>query len=203
MTKSFTVRIISSEEELLDMFRLRYEIYCILNKWRPTNRYGLEIDSYDTQNTVYFGVFNESNRLEGSFRLNYRPDDFMIDHEFQGIANNVNLRREEDTGEYSRLAIRGKWLSERKNYWRNKITMLLIKASYRYCREHAIRFCYAVMFNKAMNQMRQRGFNLIQLAPVKKMQDGGMVEAAIIDWVEFAETGGDFCKDTHQWITAA
>ncbi len=111
------------------------------------------------------------------------------------------MREEIDTVEYSRLAVKENGLSG-KGKWYKNISIRLLKASYRYCLEQNIRFVYTGKSKKAMDGMRLRGFNLVQIAPFKTMKDGNIIEVAFLDWEEFTNNGREYNHSFHKWFIA-
>ena len=62
------IRSIESEEEYLQAYRLRYQVFCETLGWVPPNSTGLEIDRYDSR-AALLGLFSEENTLLGLIRL--------------------------------------------------------------------------------------------------------------------------------------
>ncbi|MDC4223559.1 MAG: GNAT family N-acetyltransferase [Candidatus Manganitrophus sp.] len=99
------VRSIESEEEFLQAYRLRYQVFCETLGWVPPNPTGLEIDRYDSFATM-IGLFSEENALLGLIRLLPPDQPFMLETDFCDlVAPGYRIRKETDTTEISRLAI--------------------------------------------------------------------------------------------------
>lgn len=66
----------AADEELADIFRLRFAIYCQECGFLPTDRFpdGMERDEYDPR-SVHFSAVNESSEVVGTSRLVVCPGD--------------------------------------------------------------------------------------------------------------------------------
>jgi len=103
---SFTVNIASEEKELIEIFRLRYKVYCL--EWgfeKPDNHpNGLLTDSYDSH-ALHFAVRDNSLKLVGAMSLILQSDEkFPIEKYCDLDIDTAEIPREK-TAEISRFVI--------------------------------------------------------------------------------------------------
>ncbi|MGA1795378.1 MAG: acyl-homoserine-lactone synthase, partial [bacterium] len=100
-----TAKNILDADEIMQAYRLRHRIFCQTLGWRPEARNGLEIDNYDIE-AVFFGVFNEKNRLLAFLRIILPEKRFMLEYEFIDLVGpDHTIRKECDTVEISRCCV--------------------------------------------------------------------------------------------------
>lgn len=203
----FESRVLETKEEMLAMFRLRYDVYCEELKWigqdharieeycddknwTSIDRLKLEIDQYDTENTIYVGVFF-GEELVGCERLIKRPGVFMVDpnQQYDNIGEGLNLSQGNEIAELSRLAIR----SDVRNYispnhsW-SKLgytTLLIYKGMYQYSLSRGIRFLVIGTSVLIMTNARRRVCPIKRISEFKVMEDQSKIEVGLLDWREF------------------
>lgn len=185
--EGFTVRNMISEEEKLQAYRLRHKIFCEELKWLPQSEDLRETDEYD-EHAVFFGVFNEHNKLLAFLRLILPEKAFMIEKEFSFLIGAwYKIRKESDTAEISRLCVspeaRNGTVSG--NFGIHQISMLLYKGVYHWSIGNDVRYLYLVAEHKIYRLLCAKGFPCEIIGEPQTMPDGITAVAAIMDWREF------------------
>ena len=103
---SFTVSIVTDEEDLRDIYRLRYKVYCDEWEFENPDRHenGLEIDEYD-KHAVHFAVKDDSQKTVGTVRLILHSEAGFPVEKYCDIDPDKKAAPAESTAEISRLAI--------------------------------------------------------------------------------------------------
>lgn len=102
----FQVIRVSDEDELKEVYKLRYKVYCEEWGFENPDKYPdrLETDEYD-KHAVHFAALDETGRTVGSVRLIlFSPDGFPLEKNC-GMEDSGERGRGDDTAEISRLVI--------------------------------------------------------------------------------------------------
>jgi len=183
----YTVKNISSEDELLQAFRLRHEVFCEELGWVPQTPDRLEMDDYDDY-AVSFGIFDAESELVAYLRLIMPTDRFMMEREFRHMVSPDHvIRKEHDTAEISRLCIS---LDARRDqadtgFGKHTLSVVLLKGVYRWCELNGIRYLYAVTEDKVYRIARARGFTFELIGEPISMPEGINVVVIRLNWDEF------------------
>ncbi len=177
------IRSIESEEEYLQAYRLRYQVFCETLGWVPPNSTGLEIDRYDSRATL-LGLFSEENTLLGLIRLLPPNQPFMLETDFSDlVAPGYQIRKEADTIEISRLTVTP---SSKKQGLSSRYLSILLKGLYQWALVNEIRYSYLEVEKRFWRVLQFLGFLSTPVGPVKSLPPAGANSvAAILDWEEF------------------
>jgi acyl homoserine lactone synthase len=182
-----TVEQIVDESEKKAAYRLRHSIFCRELKWVLDSTNGMESDEYD-EDAVFFGVYDEHRNLVSFLRLILSNRQFMMEKVFLFLVKpSHRIRKEADTAEISRLCVASHFRTSNKdgNFGVHKISLLLFKAVYQWCKLKGIRYLYAVTELKVYRLYCLKGFPYRMIGHPEKMPDGVTVVAVRLDWDEF------------------
>lgn len=179
----FVVKNLDSEMELEQAYRLRYDIFCRELGWVSARDDGREIDAYDNH-SISLGVFTEEEGLIGFVRLIYSYMPMMIEKEFLQLVSPLhNIRKEKDTVEVTRLAVKQPVRKGSKG----KAAMALYKGIYLWSVMNGVRYLYLVVEKKSFRGFKIMGFPCRRIGPVRVLEGGVESLAAIMDWREFED----------------
>jgi len=100
-----TVSKVNSNKEYQDTLKLRYQSYCIENKWLDASNYekAQEVDNFDAH-SIHFIAVSEVGNLLGCMRLIDKKPEIMNEHLFKYFEHESQLKKI-NAGELSRLVI--------------------------------------------------------------------------------------------------
>ncbi len=183
----------ASEEELRDLYRLRYAIYCEECGFLSADDYpdGLEIDSFD-ERSAQFSAVNDDQEVVGTARLVLASSDeadFPLMSHCPPEADFV-VPPARESAEVSRLAVNRKYRRRKGDTLfgvneeeirkepgakdevtgeRRSNAPLLVLGLYRemycYSRENGIRYWYAAMEGSLARVLKFFGFNFVPIGP--------------------------------------
>jgi N-acyl amino acid synthase of PEP-CTERM/exosortase system len=185
--EGFVIKQVLTEDEKLQAYRLRHSIFCGELKWVLQSTNGMESDEYD-DSAVFFGVFDANGKLVSFLRLILPNRQFMMERVFLSLVHPTHsIRKEADTAEISRLCVAPEVRNSHGegNFDVHKISLLLFKAVYQWCKLNGIRYLYAVTELKVYRLYRLKGFPYRMIGSPTKMPDGVTVVAVMMDWAEF------------------
>lgn len=189
MNKEITAKLITKQNEKMEVIKLRYRVYCQEFGWRNLNQLGVEVDQYDQQ-AIYFGAFCE-NKLVGTMRLVRRPGTFMVDpgKEYFGIGNGLDLRMDMDTAELSRLAVDPEFRTTSSHLGTKfgAVTIEIYRAVYQFCLQNGIRYLYIGSTNRMLRIVQYQLCPFDFLPREMEMEDGCIIQIACLDWRKFEE----------------
>lgn len=193
------IRAIESEEEHLEAYRLRYQVFCKTLGWVPPNPTELEIDRYDSFATL-LGLFSEENTLLGLIRLLPPNQPFMLETDFSDlVAPGYRIRKEVDTTEISRLTIAP---SAQKKGLSSRYLSILLKGLYQWTLVNGIRYSYLEVEKRFWRILQFLGFVSTPIGPVKCLPPAGANSvAAILDWEEFRSHNQSRKPEFFDWMT--
>jgi acyl homoserine lactone synthase len=192
------IRSIESEEEYLQAYRLRYEIFCETLGWVPANSTGLEIDRYDSFATL-LGLFSEENTLLGMIRLLPPNQPFMLETDFSDlVAPGYQIRKEIDTAEISRLAITP---SAKEQGLSSRYLNILLKGLYQWTLVNNVRYSYLEVEKRFWRILQFLGFISTPIGPVKCLPPAGANSmAALLDWEAFRSHNRSRQPEFLEWM---
>ena len=194
---------ILNTDEIIQAYHLRHKIFCQKLRWRSETDNELEIDDYDIE-AVFFGVFNEKNKLLAFLRIILPEKVFMLENEFIHLVRPCHkIRKGYDTVEISRLCLAPEI---RKNdlsfhYKPYNLSLLLYKSVYHWCIRNNIRYTYLVVGRPFLRLLKMQGFPCKAIGEPTKMPDGFMTVAAIMDLREFEKCNALKHPGTLEWFT--
>lgn len=183
----YEVRTLHEANDLILAYRLRYTFFSEQLKWVPHAETGLETDLYD-RFAVHVGVFDKNRSLLAYVRLTTFPNQFMLEKEFRCIlSSNFVIRKERDTSELTRFCVateaRGDIFVAEHQFM--NATALLFKGVYQLCLDNNIRFSYGVTDRTIHRYLTMKGYPYSLIGIPRKMPDGVVARAVILDWREF------------------
>ncbi len=188
--EGFTVKTIIDERDKEVAYRLRHRIFCEELKWVLNSTNDMESDEYD-DHAVFFGVFDGGGNLVSFLRLIMPGRRFMMEKEFLFLVDpGHRLRKERDTAEISRLCVAPEARHSHRsgNFDVHKISLILFKGVYQWCKINNIRYLYAVTELKVFRLYCLKGFPYRLIGKPATMPDGVTVVAVMLDWYEFETT---------------
>lgn len=193
------VRTIEAEEEYLQAYRMRYQVFCENLAWVSPNSTGLEIDRYDAFATL-LGLFSEENNLLGLIRLLPPDQPFMLETDFADlVAPGYRIRKEADTAEISRLTITP---SAKKEGLSSRYLSILLKGLYQWTLVNEVRYSYLEVEKRFWRILQLMGFVSTPIGPVKSLPPAGANSmAAILDWEGFRSHNRHRQPEFLDWMT--
>jgi N-acyl-L-homoserine lactone synthetase len=93
-------------KHLIEMHRFRKRVFHDRLGWDvPIQPNGLEIDAYDTPDTVYVLALDENKQVVGSWRLNPTTQPMMVRDLWPEFLNSIDIKSEPASWECSRFAV--------------------------------------------------------------------------------------------------
>ena len=144
----YTIKISNDQKTLNEVFKLRYKIYCLVDKLLNAEDYpsGIEKDEFDDF-SINFAAFDSENKAIGTLRLIKDSKlGFPTEKEFDLFNNLKNIPHDEMV-EISRFLID-------KNYRKGLLMLDLAKAIYLYSRDNNVNYwlgCAEEWFIKKIN----------------------------------------------------
>lgn len=193
------LRSIESEEEHLQAYRLRHQVFCETLGWVAPNPTGLEVDSYDAS-AVSLGLFTEQGTLLGLVRIITSDQRFMLENDFIDlIPPGYSIRKETDTIELTRLTLIP---SARKEGLSSSYLRLLFKGVYQWSLANSVRYLYMEVEERFVRVLDRMGFPTTPVGPAKSLPPAMVVSlAAIIDWEIFRQHNQVHRAPFLEWIT--
>ena len=198
-----------------EIFRLRYEIYCIERGYLAAEDFsgGLETDAYDGCST-HFAGYNMDSQIVGSVRL-VQPTSAQVFpfEEHCSVFETFTLPPREQTGEISRLVVRKSYRRRQGDSMQGvskeflekqgpmviqagstkkrkgdspRLLLGLYREMYRHSKAHGIRYWYAAMERSLAFSLRKMGFIFIPIGPTTDYY--GPVTPFIVDLNELNDT---------------
>lgn len=194
----FSVRTISSAEELQQAYRLRHEVYCDTLRWVKPSLNGLEKDRYDDC-SLSLAAYGDKGHLLGLARILTGDHPFMIENEFRSLLPaDFEIRKERDTAEITRLTT----LQPFANLHREgrHASKLIYKGIYQWSKAHGVRYLYFVVMPKFLRSLKFIGFPCTAIGPVGTLDGRTECVAVLLDWAMFEEHARRFNPKFLQWI---
>lgn len=182
-------KTIITDNDRLKAHYLRHRIFCEELGWVQSGSDRQEADAYDN-NAVFFGVFDGRGNLKAYLRVVLSTDLFMLEKEFCFLLSDSDLvRKEPDTIEISRLCVAPEARSDTfsGNFGVHSASMLLYKSVYHWCLKNGKRYVYMVVEQKIFRLLCSKGFPCQLVGEPRKMSDGVVAVAALLDWRRFEE----------------
>jgi N-acyl-L-homoserine lactone synthetase len=154
------IKEVRTANELNDVFKLRYQIYCLEKKFEKAEDYPneLEYDHYDPY-SVHFIAYQKDVHL-GTARL-IMPNKHGLPVEKHCNININSVCGTGDVAEISRLAVSSEAVKN-LNVERSRITLGLIKQVYDIGSKLGVVYCFAAM-NRALERLlNNSGINFVQ-----------------------------------------
>lgn len=197
-----TARNILDTHEIIQAYQLRHRIFCETLGWRPEAGNGLEIDDYDIE-AIFFGVFNEKNKLLAFLRIILPEKRFMLENEFIDLVGpDHKIRKARDTVEISRFCIAPEIKTCLSfNVKPYHIYILLYKSVYHWCIQNNIKYTYLVIGRPLFRLLQMQGFPCKAIGKPKRMPDGFVTIAAIMEKMGFEEFFASKQPKRLKWFT--
>jgi N-acyl-L-homoserine lactone synthetase len=165
--------------ELHKVGELRAEVFCRELRWTGSPEDRVERDEFDDDST-HFAVLDEQSEVIGAMRLIKSRAPWMLDTVFSKLASASGITKGSDTAEASRLVVHPGWRGRRlENGMR--VTDLIFKAAYMYCRTNGIRYVYMVTTDIVSDGLRRSGLPCRAISAPWQMPDGVCAVTAVLD----------------------
>lgn len=193
------LRSIESEEEHLQAYRLRHQVFCDTLGWVAPSPTGLEVDSYDAS-AISLGLFTEQGTLLGLVRIITPDQQFMLENDFVDlVASGHRIRKMTDTIELTRLTLIP---SARKEGLSSSYLRLLFKGVYQWSLANGVRYLYMEVEERFVRVLDRMGFPSTPVGPPKRLPPAMVVSlAALIDWEVFREHNRAHRAPFLEWMT--
>lgn len=158
-------REITSDEELRELQKLRYEVYCLEKRFLLASHYPdcIETDEFDPHSVHFAAIYmnDEPLKITGALRLILDSKHrFPLENHFQLLQPIIERDR---TVELSRLII----APEARKDQTIAILMGLSREAYRYCRVNNIEHCYAALESPFLRVLRRLGLLFVPTGPTQ------------------------------------
>jgi acyl homoserine lactone synthase len=181
------VKTLDTEAEIVQSYRLRHRIFAEELNWVAVSDNGLEIDSYDAY-AIPFGVVDNKGSLIAHIRLITSGFPYMLERDFIMMVSPDHLiRKDTAIAETSRVCVAPEARPDLigGNFGVHRISMVLYKGVYHWCRHNGIQTLYTVVENKIFRLLCAKGFPCRPIGEPVVMPDGTNALAVIMDWREF------------------
>jgi len=179
-----------SENEIIDVYRLRYNVYCQEKKFEAEDEYPdqLEVDEYDVYSVHFLAKKND--RVVGTARMILNnPIGFPAEKHCK-LNISIEGMKKERTVEVSRFAI-SKDAARSTGCNRQEIVLGLIREIYQEGRRLGVKYFYAAMCKGFQKVLLNCGIMFLQVGPEV---DYHGKRAPYITWMKNIEDGL-FMKD--------
>ncbi len=158
---------------------LRYKVFVEELGWFSPDQFKekKESDKYD-EHAVSFGVFDYLGHLVGFARFVLPNKEFMIEKEFRELVRGIQIRKDNETVEISRLAILPDLRKSREGF---RVAMLLYKVLYQWSIMNGFRYWYMVVEKRYLKVLQSYGFPCQQISLIKEYQPGVSSLVAMLD----------------------
>ncbi len=149
--KKFIFYTTSNQEELNELFRIRYQVYCLEYNYIDKNKFEdeLETDQWDPR-SVHFVIRDMKEEIAATVRLiQNSPLGLPIEKHFVFDLDVRSLSKEQSV-EISRFIVTRK-------YRRKHLMFILIKGIYNYVKENNIKYVYSVMDERLYPMLTEMG----------------------------------------------
>lgn len=178
----YCLRNLLTEQDFLQAFRLRHQVFSEALGWVEPRPDALEIDEYDAWG-VPLGVFRDGERLVAYLRILPPHAPFMLERDFAVLVPaDCRLRKSPDTSEVTRLttiAFRDRSAASQH------LSLLAYKALYQWSVLNRIRYAYFVVEKAYFRCLRMTGFPCEPLGPARILNGGVASVAVVLDWQRF------------------
>jgi N-acyl-L-homoserine lactone synthetase len=154
------IKSATTEKEVSDVFKLRYQIYCLEKQFEKAEDYphGLEFDLYDPY-AVHFIAYHKEVPLGTARLIMPNKHGLPVENHCNVVIPSVCDTR--DVAEISRLAVSSEAVKN-LDVERSKITLGLIKQIYTIGSKLGIVYCFAAMNRALQRLLNNCGINFIQ-----------------------------------------
>ena len=195
MRSDFTFKKIDSPEALLEVYKLRFQVYCKERNFFREADYpqGLELDAFD-DHSVHFGGYDASGRLVGAVRL-ILPScgKFPIEEHCSTLGMEEECLLRWECAEISRLTISKLIRPQEKSSVLirkvNPVVSGLCDLMYQEACQEGIRYGLALMEEPLKLLLKLNGYSFVPIGP--QVDFCGLVTPFLIDLGE-AERRGTF-----------
>jgi len=157
INKKFSFYSTNNTEELKEIYKLRYKVYCLEKKFIDCHLYNenMEFDGYDL-NAIHLVVRDKrQNKLVGTLRLiRHSNKGLPIEKDF-GLRMNLYKRKKSRVLEASRLVILSDY--RKKVIEEHLVLLALIKLVFNYCSQYNYNYLVAVVDNSPLVILQKLG----------------------------------------------
>lgn len=171
-----------TNEELQQTFRLRADVFCRELQWVGSRDVDTERDAID-DDTVHLAASSKGSGALATVRLTPARAPWMLDHVFRDILPvGIGFHERQQGMDASRLAVAKDARHARLDNGA-RISDLMYKAAYVFCRISGVRYLYIVTSGVVLRHMTAAGLPCFPLAPAKPMANGVLAIPTVIDWL--------------------
>lgn len=125
------------DREYIGLLRLRYQVFVLRLQWELTSGLGLESDQYDNADAKYIYACDNTDKVNGCWRLLPTTGDYMLRTVFSELLGDQDVPNDPTIVELSRFAVEKQ--SSTMNGVSSEITMKLFEAIYTYAISNGIK----------------------------------------------------------------
>ena len=200
----YLFKILTTEDEIQEAYRLRYDVFQKELGWIEENSTMLDIDAFDNGNTILMGVFDIENfSLLAQLRVSLPETPFMMEQVFDFLIPDYKIPKTREVIEISRActdpASRSKKIITK--YGAYTLSMLLYKGLFQWSLQTEAFLLYMVMDQKLYRLLRFSGFPIHPLHSPHAMPDGVYALTGTLDWREFIERNLKERRPLLNWFT--
>lgn len=178
----------ATKSEMDDIFRLRYQIYCVERKYLPNNYPdGMEKDEYDDLSITFRA--KEEDKVVGCFRLIDQKNCPILP-----IQSHFEISWVPENGtryvENSRLIV-----VKDTPYRRHEVMLGLIRVAYQFNKNNNIDYCFAALEPKLLRMLRSLGFPY-EIAGKKNFYMGAEIVPTIMSMAALDEN----LSKQYEWL---
>jgi len=191
---SFIFYIAKNKEDLNDLFKLRYKVFCLEKKYLDYKKYpnGLETDIYDKYAVHFVARDKKDYTLAGGIRLiKHSNFGFPMEKSFSFDIGGKKLINEKIV-EVSRLIVMPKY--RKKNIGKHSVLMGLLKSAYHYSKRNNYEYWVAAIDYYVFNLLKKFGFTFEILGRSKKYMGSESIPVLIdikneVQWLKVINHG--------------
>jgi len=162
------------EKTLNGIYSLRHKIFSEKLGWDVTSDNGMERDDYDDINPVYLVAKDDSQYVEGFWRLLPSTGPNMLNNTFQQLLNGDSPPNDPDIWELSRFAVLPRNSNSSEQITINPVTFQMIRSVVEYADKHKIKR-YVTVTSVALEKLLKRIGIPVQRFGNRKAQHIGRV----------------------------
>ncbi|MDD5342414.1 MAG: GNAT family N-acetyltransferase [Patescibacteria group bacterium] len=178
--RNFNFYTTDSPEELKEIYKIRYQVYCLeynyLNKEDYPNE--LEKDEYDSKSIHFILRHKSDNEIAATVRFILNSEIGLPIEKHFNIGLQVPVSNRDRLAEISRLIVANK-------YRRKFLLLAQIKGLYAYSKHNDITQVYSVLDDKLFPVLKKIGFPFKKIGPQSVYQ--GLTSPYIMDIAEMEE----------------
>jgi len=185
------VSIAGHDKHALDQaFLLRHKIFAERLGWVEKNNNFKDEDEYDKGSIIFVASKKNHDKILGTFRITPHKEVFMLEKAFENLKQNVELIKNQQTVELSRLVVDP---DIKDGVLRKKLPLMLYRALYVWCSKNSVRYIYMVSTKRYLRRLSEKlRIPIHKLSNSELTADGEEYYTGMIDLKEARKSMGFF-----------